>query len=220
MDRSRYKIVLLGESGVGKSSLLYRLRKGESCKDICSTIGMAFSTEEMVVDSHSVTLEIWDSAGQERFNAIIPMYFKNAHGIICCYDSHDPRTKRDLLKKWLVYIQQFFPEDDLPFLFLVGTKYDLTKPEEEGYVHQDLEHAIRESKKIMGVKEGDDQEKKFSGYLTSSITGKNIQFLFDDIASKLYKNINIIPEPRNIHQSKVILEENNIIHPKNCCNGM
>jgi small GTP-binding protein len=184
MEPLRYKVVLIGESGVGKTSLVYRYRKGDYARDLTSTIGMAFSTQEIVLKEKRVTLEIWDSAGQERFNAIVPMYYSHSNAILCCYDVHDPRSKEQLFRKWLKQLTQHFSVEQMPLIVLIGTKYDLAKPEEETRIREHLHQSILMAQKVLGTEE-EPYTRPISGFLTSSITGENVPQLFYHVAKQL-----------------------------------
>lgn len=193
MSKYRFKVVLLGETGVGKSSIVHRYQKGDIKLDSLPTIGMAFSTSKIHLDNVEIMLEIWDSAGQERFNSIVPLYFKNADAIICCYDIHDPPTQRILINKWITCVKEFFG-DNMPLLVLVGTKLDLTKPSEDEYVKQCAKDMVRKTKYAIGL----DQKEYISHYLTSSFTGENIQQVFQEIAYNVYGTQSITgPEDNN-----------------------
>ncbi|XWV26615.1 Rab family GTPase [Tupanvirus soda lake] len=86
MDRSGNKIVLIGDSGVGKSSLVYWFMYGKSTPMICPTIGAAFCTKEIIYQGNKVKFNIWDTAGQERFRSLVKMYYKGTCGCVCVFD--------------------------------------------------------------------------------------------------------------------------------------
>ena len=80
------KLVLLGESAVGKSSLVLRFVKGQFHEYQESTIGAAFLTQTICLDDATVKFEIWDTAGQERYHSLAPMYYRGAQAAIVVYD--------------------------------------------------------------------------------------------------------------------------------------
>ena len=92
---SKFKLVSLGESGVGKSSLVLQFVKGQFHEIPMPTIGAAFLTKTVCLEEETVTFEIWDTAGQERFNSILPMYYRGAHAAIVVYDI----TMRDTFER-------------------------------------------------------------------------------------------------------------------------
>uniref|UniRef100_A0A8D1Q361 Cyclin dependent kinase 2 n=2 Tax=Suina TaxID=35497 RepID=A0A8D1Q361_PIG len=82
----QFKLVLLGESAVGKSSLVLRFVKGQFHEYQESTIGAAFLTQSVCLDDTTVKFEIWDTAGQERYHSLAPMYYRGAQAAIVVYD--------------------------------------------------------------------------------------------------------------------------------------
>merc|ERR1711991_441387 len=82
----QFKLVLLGESAVGKSSLVLRFVKGQFMEYQESTIGAAFLTQTVVLDDLTVRFEIWDTAGQERYHSLAPMYYRGAQAAVVVYD--------------------------------------------------------------------------------------------------------------------------------------
>ena len=82
----QFKLVLLGESAVGKSSLVLRFVKGQFLDYQESTIGAAFLTQTVCLNETTVKFEIWDTAGQERYHSLAPMYYRGAQAAIVVYD--------------------------------------------------------------------------------------------------------------------------------------
>jgi small GTP-binding protein len=85
-----YKFIIVGSSGVGKTSILKRLVEDSFSEDSLATIGVEFESTVIMVDSQKVKLQIWDTAGQERFRSIAKAYYRNAVGVIVVYDLTDP----------------------------------------------------------------------------------------------------------------------------------
>ncbi|XP_032725999.1 ras-related protein Rab-5B-like [Lontra canadensis] len=88
----QFKLVLLGESEVGKSSLVLRFVKGQFHEYQESTIGVAFLTQSVCLDDTTVKFEIWDTAGQERYHSLAPMYYRGAKAAIVVYDITNQKT--------------------------------------------------------------------------------------------------------------------------------
>ncbi|XP_022352954.1 ras-related protein Rab-5B-like isoform X2 [Enhydra lutris kenyoni] len=88
----QFKLVLLGESAVGKSSLVLRFVKGQFNEYQESTIGVAFLTQSVCLEDTTVKFEIWDTAGQERYHSLAPMYYKGAQAAIVVYDITNQET--------------------------------------------------------------------------------------------------------------------------------
>lgn len=95
-----FKVVLIGDSGVGKSNLLSRFTKNEFSLESKSTIGVEFATRSIRVDDKVVKAQIWDTAGQERFRAVTSAYYRGAVGALIVYDI-TRRTTFDSISRWL-----------------------------------------------------------------------------------------------------------------------
>ena len=87
-----FKLLLIGDSGVGKSSLLLRFSDDTYETNFNSTIGVDFKIKTVDLDDKVIKLQIWDTAGQERFRTITSSYYRGAHGIIVVYDTTDNET--------------------------------------------------------------------------------------------------------------------------------
>ena len=88
----QHKIVLLGDAGVGKSSLLSRFITNEFSQETPPTLGAAFSSKELSIEAHTVKLNIWDTAGQERYRGLAKMYYRDASAAVLVFDLTQPRT--------------------------------------------------------------------------------------------------------------------------------
>mmetsp|Transcript_49208 Transcript_49208/g.71860 ORF Transcript_49208/g.71860 Transcript_49208/m.71860 type:complete len:109 (+) Transcript_49208:102-428(+) len=95
-----FKLLLIGDSGVGKSCLLLRFADDTYTESYISTIGVDFKIRTITQDSKTVKLQIWDTAGQERFRTITSSYYRGAHGIIVVYDVTDMESFNNV-KQWL-----------------------------------------------------------------------------------------------------------------------
>ena len=119
-----FKIVLIGDSGVGKSCILLRFADDKFNENFYATIGVDFRFKNVMVDDKSVKLQIWDTAGQERFKTITSAYYRGADGIIIVYDITD-RNSFAHIKDWLDDVNKY--TDDNPLKIIVGNKIDLIK---------------------------------------------------------------------------------------------
>uniref|UniRef100_A0A8C1EK25 RAB18B, member RAS oncogene family n=1 Tax=Cyprinus carpio carpio TaxID=630221 RepID=A0A8C1EK25_CYPCA len=116
------KILIIGESGVGKSSLLLRFTDDTFDPELAATIGVDFKVKTVAIDGNRAKLAIWDTAGQERFRTLTPSYYRGAQGVILVYDV----TKRDTftkLENWLNELETYCTRNDLVKM-LVGNKID------------------------------------------------------------------------------------------------
>jgi len=118
----QFKLVLLGESAVGKSSLVLRFVKGQFHEYQESTIGAAFLTQTVCLDDTTVKFEIWDTAGQERYHSLAPMYYRGAQAAIVVYDITNPDTF-ERAKNWVKELQRQARSDIV--IALSGNKSDL-----------------------------------------------------------------------------------------------
>jgi len=121
------KILLIGDSGVGKSSLLVRYTEDEFSPHFISTIGVDFKFATLRKGKKIVKLQIWDTAGQERFRAIVQTFFRGAHAIMMCFDLTDYESfshVENWIKEFrLKYVPE--PNREPPIMILIGTKSDL-----------------------------------------------------------------------------------------------
>ncbi|EIW67187.1 GTP-binding protein ypt1 [Tremella mesenterica] len=118
-----FKLLLIGDSGVGKSCLLLRFADDTYTDSYISTIGVDFKIRTIELEGKTVKLQIWDTAGQERFRTITSSYYRGAHGIIVVYDVTDRDTFTNV-KQWLQEIDRYAVEGVNKLL--VGNKSDLT----------------------------------------------------------------------------------------------
>lgn len=117
-----FKLLLIGDSGVGKSCLLLRFADDTYTESYISTIGVDFKIRTIELDKKTIKLQIWDTAGQERFRTITSSYYRGAHGIIVVYDCTDQDSFNNV-KQWLEEIDRY--ACDNVNKLLVGNKSDL-----------------------------------------------------------------------------------------------
>ncbi|KAJ1667947.1 Rab GTPase ypt31 [Coemansia sp. RSA 1813] len=117
-----FKIVLIGDSGVGKSNLLSRFTRNEFNLESKSTIGVEFATRSIQVDAKTIKAQIWDTAGQERYRAITSAYYRGAVGALLVYDIAKHPTYENVTR-WLKELRDH--ADSNIVIMLVGNKSDL-----------------------------------------------------------------------------------------------
>ncbi|KAL4230870.1 Ras-related protein Rab-30 [Mactra antiquata] len=161
-----FKIVLIGEAGVGKTCLVRRFTQGLFPPGQAATIGVDFMIKTVEIEGDKVKLQIWDTAGQEKFRSITQSYYRAAHGLILVYDVCSQRTF-DALPQWLTDIDSFANEKVLSYL--VGNKIDRGD--------------AREIPTHVGEQFAERYEMKYIE--TSAKEADNVDKLFLDIASRL-----------------------------------
>lgn len=186
-----YKLVLLGDTAVGKSCIAMRFVRDEYFEFQEPTIGAAFLTKRMDYNNKEFKFEIWDTAGQERYRSLAPMYYRGAAAAIIVYDI----TQEDSLNgaiRWVKEVQKRAPHSKL---ILVGNK-------------SDLENRRKISKEYI---EDIIQENSLNHILASAKTGKNIQKIFEKICDLLPEDVVQLNEQIN----NVIIREKSV--KSKCC---
>jgi small GTP-binding protein len=122
-----YKVVLIGDSGVGKSNLLSQFIKNEFTVQTKTTVGVEFGAKKMTVDGAKIKAQIWDTAGQERYKSITSAYYKGAKGGIIVYDI-TKKLSFENVDKWLNEFK--INADSDACYILIGNKSDLKNDRE------------------------------------------------------------------------------------------
>jgi len=118
-----FKLLLVGDSGVGKTSLLLRFAQGEFNSDTRNTVGVDLKVKFMNFRSQRLKLTIWDTAGQERFRTLTSAYYRGAHGIILVYDITSRKSFEDI-KEWMSEVD-IYSTNQAAVKLLVGNKIDM-----------------------------------------------------------------------------------------------
>ena len=194
-----FKILLIGDLGVGKSCVILRYVEGDFPGNIMSSIGVDFKTKQIELDDHSIKMQIWDTAGHEKFRTITTSYYKSAQAIIILYDITQ-KSSFDHIRNWITEIDKFGKQGVLKVI--VGNKLDLENNRKIS--KEDAENlALKYGVKLWEV---------------SAKDNTNIEEMFvDTIKTLLEKNSKIISESssmgNNIKLSKNIKNKKN----KKCC---
>ena len=188
-----YKIILVGDSGVGKTCLLSMYVKGE-CGPTIPTIAVEFCTKEIeLADNFKVKVQLWDTAGQERFKSLAMTYYRKAYGILLLFDI----TKRSSFISCKHYLEEVrLNSDKNCIIYLIGNKVDLEQQREISY---DEAKFYADKEKIKYIE-------------TSAI--KNIRV--EEVFSSLLNNIYEIKKEEN--KNKLFIDGGNNIGLKNTQN--
>jgi len=162
-----YKIVILGDQHVGKTSILSKYRYETIEEGYAPTVGIDFLTKNVFLEDKTIRLIMWDTAGQERFKSLIPSYLKNAHSIILTFDITS-KSSFNSLNKWLQEIKDHVQEN--VFIVICGNKIDLN------------------NKRQVSKEEGEKfaNERNLAYVETSATTGEGIKRLFDVITNSFF----------------------------------
>ena len=179
-----FKLIVIGDSGVGKSSILTRYIDDSFTSSFISTIGIDFKIKNIIHNDKKIKLQIWDTAGQERFRTITTAYYRGAHGILLVYDTTKLISYQNL-SKWIKCIEMHASEN-IPVI-LVGSKKDISNE--------------REISAEVGQRRASDCDMDFIE--VSAKTGENIDELFGLITKRMYdKNVIITNTIQNNNSDK------------------
>ena len=192
------KIVIIGDSGVGKTNFIFRFAENSFSDMHVSTVGLDYKSKIIILPSSKkrVRIQIWDTAGQERYMAVNKNTLQKVQGIIIMYDLTN-RKSFENLERWFNIVSQNFPGKTV---FLVGNKLDLA-----------------DDKRIVTVEEGQKlaEENNMKFYEGSGQNGENVEEIFIQMAEKVYENI--INDKDSFQSSSSKLNKNNQKKKKKCC---
>lgn len=191
-----FKILLIGDSGVGKSSLLVSFISG-SVDDLAPTIGVDFKIKQLTVDGKRLKLTIWDTAGQERFRTLISSYYRGAQGIILVYDVTKRETFTNLSQVWAKEVDLYSTNQDCVKI-LVGNKVD------------------KESERYVSKEEGAVLAKELGClfFECSATTQKNVHQCFEELALKIMEIPGLLEEGSTVIKRNIIKQK-----PEHSSNG-
>ena len=210
-DEESIKVVLIGESGVGKTSIISQFTKGIFNQDLMSTNGATFSTKKKEFKdlNKNLSFEIWDTAGQEKYRSLAKMFFKDAAVALIVYDITSKKSFEEIKNYWMNLVKENGPKQII--MYIVGNKCDLSEKE---VVNEDevRDYAINQN---------------VSFYLASAKNAIGIDDLFDEIGKKyLSPEFNNSEEiiQRKMRKNEVTkvnkeasLQNNKNTNKKGCC---
>ena len=196
------KITLVGDSGVGKSSIIGRFVTGIFIKDMSSTAGLNYSQKLYEKDGKKLNLNLWDTAGQEKFRSLGRNFYKDSYIIIIVFDITNRMSFINAKEVWYNEIKNY--GEKFKFLSLVGNKSD--KYEEEEVTD---EEAISFAKEI---------DAKF--FLVSAHTGDGIDKMFHTLADNFFDEeiMSKVDQSKEDRLDSIILKKEDLKHKSiNCC---
>ncbi|KAG6517235.1 ras-related protein RABA2a-like [Zingiber officinale] len=165
-----FKVVLIGDSGVGKTNLLSRFTRNEFNLESKSTIGVEFATRTLQVEGRIIKAQIWDTAGQERYRAITSAYYRGALGAIIVYDVTKSTTFENI-SRWLKELRDH--ADSNIAIMLVGNKTDI---KQQLAVASEDAHSYAEKEGLSFIE-------------TSALDATNVEQAFQMILAEIYRGI-------------------------------
>lgn len=162
-----FKIVLVGDSGVGKTNLLLRYLKNEFNTQTKATVGVEFGNTKVQIDNALIKAQIWDTAGQERYRSITSAYYKGAHGALIVYDI-TRKDSFDSVEKWLSDLKNNGEEKMV--IMAIGNKCDMV------------------NERVISTEDGEAkaQRNNIAFLETSALNATNVAKAFDELIQKLY----------------------------------
>ena len=190
MIGSSYKIATLGDYSVGKTSIIRVLIGGKFDPFESQTIGVDYSQITKTIDYQTVSIEIWDTAGQEKYKSLVPNYIRSANIILIVYDITSPTSYKNI-DNWIDLINSL--GDTKRMIFIIGNKIDLADQQET----QDFQIVKKEY-----------EEKGYHCFFVSAKNGDGIEQLTDEIFHSLIVNF-----PKHRDKDETIIE----VKQKKCC---
>ena len=179
------QILLIGDSSVGKTSLIQRYANGIFKEEYLATVGLDFYTKQEAINNINVLVRLWDTAGQERFKSLTPNYFKNAEGVIITYDITSSQSFENL-KFWINSIKTNLGEKNIIIpIIIVGNKLDM----------KDMRDITREEAEKFA------KENKYKYFETSAKTGEGVDDAIRDLVIQVLEKSEQFEEERNERKS-------------------
>ena len=163
-----FKVVLVGDSSVGKTNIMSKYLKNEFHEDSKATVGVEFGSKQFNIEGHQIKAQIWDTAGQERYKAITSAYYKGAKGAFVVYDI-TRKQSFDSVDRWINDLRA--AADKNLSIIIIGNKCDL------------------EDQRQVNKEQGEDKAKNYEVAFmeTSALSGENLDKAFDKMINEVYK---------------------------------
>ena len=199
------QLLVIGDTSVGKTSLITRYTNGTFKEEYLATVGLDFYSKEEIINNKTINIKIWDTAGQERFKALTQSYFRNAEGVMLAYDVTKSESY-DNLKDWIASIKKNLEGKNifLP-LIIVGNKIDMEESRE----------VEKESAEQFAT------ENNYKYFETSAKTGEGVDEAVRDLINQVLNNNQIDEQKMEARKSVQLKEEDNnegeVKKKKGCC---
>ena len=204
-----YKVIIIGDTGVGKSNILSRYVKDEFSSNSKSTVGVELGIKFLKIKNTNTKIQIWDTAGQERYKAITSSYFKGSNGCFIVYDITSESSFNNI-ENWYAEIQKETSKD-IPIL-LVGNKCDL------------------EDERKVPIEKGKEKAKNLNCafFETSALKKINIDKIFEELVNNIYEktggnkndddiNIELVNDDKGLNLNDVKNDEDKDSKKGGCC---
>lgn len=205
MEEIIFRLLIVGDSGVGKSCILVRFTQGIFSTGVDLTIGVDFATKTVQISNKQIKLQVWDTAGQEGYRSITRSFYRNADGIFLVFNVNK-RSSFDNCESWINEIRNNSPPDAL--VFLLGNQCD---------VQDGREVSVEDAKGFVG-------KHLLDGYIeTSAKEDKGVQEAFNGFCEKVYQKFGHKREKKgeekvaSTEKIQIKFEVNNQKKKKKCC---
>ena len=206
------RVAVLGNGSVGKTCIVHHFSTSNFLTESYPTIGAAFKTFTIPINEKLIELHIFDCAGQERFNTLLPLYLRGVSSVILVYSVDDLASQSDILKRW----NDFILGHPIDSIYLVGNKNDLLKDSETQLSSPFITSCCNTLKQHPDLK-------RLHVFSTSAKTGSGIDNLFFQIAEDCYlKNVDSLPDDIVCQKSLTLTNNSNSVGrqwklPSMCC---
>ena len=194
------QILVIGDSSVGKTSIISRYANGIFKEEYLATVGLDYYSKEEIFDNKTIQVKIWDTAGQERFQSLTQNYFRNAEGVLLAYDITNTESF-DNLKNWIKSIKTNIEGKNIFIpVIIIGNKIDMEDSREI-----EKENAEKFAK-----------ENNYKYFETSAKTGEGIDKAIRELVSQILKNDGQMDDQKEARADSVQIQNNNNSQSKGC----